>query len=96
MDAFRTDRVLEANLYLSVAGREVLRMYARLRGVPKVMREGLAERLLQRLSLAQYADRLPTSPALSPHSLSLQSVLIRHHAANKQRLRWGTHCKRLE
>ena len=32
-------------------------MYARLRGVPKDLMEGLAERLLQRLSLAQYADR---------------------------------------
>lgn len=42
---------------LSGAGREVLRMYARLRGVPRGLREGLAERLLQRLSLAQYADR---------------------------------------
>jgi hypothetical protein len=41
------------------AGREVLRMYARLRGVPRDLREGLAERLLQRLSLAQYADRWP-------------------------------------
>lgn len=32
-------------------------MYARLRGVPRGLREALAERLLQRLSLAQYADR---------------------------------------
>ena len=39
------------------AGREVLRMYARLRGVAVASREALAERLLQRLGLARYADR---------------------------------------
>ena len=39
------------------AGREVLRMYARLRGVPRDLREGLAVRLLERLSLTPYADR---------------------------------------
>ena len=38
-------------------GREVLRMYARLRGVAVDSREALAERLLQRLGLARYADR---------------------------------------
>ena len=32
-------------------------MYARLRGVPRGLREGLAERLLYRLGLTQYADR---------------------------------------
>ena len=39
------------------AGREVLRMYARLRGVAIDSREALAGRLLQRLGLARYADR---------------------------------------
>ena len=37
-------------------------MYARLRGVAVQSREALAERLLQRLGLARYADRFSASP----------------------------------
>ena len=50
-------RTLHHDGALADAGREVLRMYARLRGVAVASREALAERLLQRLGLARYADR---------------------------------------
>ena len=41
-----------------LAGREVLRMYGRLRGVPARHLEAMVDRLLQRLGLGQYADRV--------------------------------------
>lgn len=41
-----------------MTGREVLRMYARLRGLPEVSVEAVAQQLLQYLGLQQYADRL--------------------------------------
>ncbi len=39
-------------------GREVLRMYGRLRGVPSQYLEPMVDNLLQRLGLGQYADRV--------------------------------------
>ena len=39
------------------AGREVLRLYARLRGVPPAIREQAIEQLLTRIGLQQYSDR---------------------------------------
>ena len=47
----------------ALTGREVLRMYARLRGVPGGLVEGSVQSLLQRLDLAEYADRCGSSPA---------------------------------
>lgn len=41
----------------ALTGREVLRMYARLRGVPGGLIEGSVQSLLKRLDLCQYADR---------------------------------------
>ena len=41
----------------ALTGREVLRMYARLRGVPGALTEAAVEELLQRIDLAEYADR---------------------------------------
>ena len=41
----------------ALTGREVLRLYARLRGVPADMTEATVEQLLQRIDLAEYADR---------------------------------------
>ncbi|KAK9828547.1 hypothetical protein WJX72_000707 [[Myrmecia] bisecta] len=42
----------------ALTGREVLRMYARLRGVPADSVEDMIQLLLQRLDLGQYADRV--------------------------------------
>ncbi|BDA45751.1 probable ATP-binding cassette sub-family A member 3 [Coccomyxa sp. Obi] len=42
----------------ALTGREVLRMYARLRGVPSAHIERTVEDLLQRIDLAEYADRV--------------------------------------
>ena len=47
----------------ALTGREVLRMYARLRGVPGGLIEGSVQSLLQRLDLAEYADRCGRNPA---------------------------------
>ena len=44
--------------YCVAAGREVLRMYGRLRGTPAAQLEGMVDNLLQRLGLGQYADRV--------------------------------------
>lgn len=41
----------------ALTGREVLRLYARLRGVPGDRREEAVAQLLQRIDLAEYADR---------------------------------------
>jgi ABC-type multidrug transport system ATPase subunit len=40
-----------------MTGREVLRMYARLRGLPEQSVEAVAGQLLYHLGLQQYADR---------------------------------------
>lgn len=42
----------------TLTGREVLRMYGRLRGVPSQYLEPMVDNLLQRLGLGQYADRV--------------------------------------
>lgn len=44
--------------FIIPAGREVLRLYGRLRGVPAEQLEGMVDNLLQRLGLGQYADRV--------------------------------------
>ena len=41
----------------ALTGREVLRLYARLRGVPGLCIEAVVTQLLQRIDLAEYADR---------------------------------------
>ena len=41
----------------ALTGREVLLMYARLRGVPARSTEAAVEELLHRIDLAEYADR---------------------------------------
>ena len=46
----------------ALTGREVLRMYARLRGVPGGLIKSSVQSLLQRLDLAEYADRCGRSP----------------------------------
>ncbi len=43
---------------LVISGREVLRLYGRLRGVPSQQLEAMVDNLLHRLGLGQYADRV--------------------------------------
>jgi ABC-type multidrug transport system ATPase subunit len=50
----------------ALTGREVLWMYARLRGVPSSHIERTVEDLLQRIDLAEYADRCASSPVPMP------------------------------
>ena len=45
-------------MWLVAVGREVLRLYGRLRGVPAEHLEAMVDNLLQRLGLGQYADRV--------------------------------------
>lgn len=45
-------------MWFASAGREVIRMYGRLRGVPSQHLEAMVDRLLLRLGLGQYADRV--------------------------------------
>lgn len=40
-----------------MTGREVLRMYGRLRGLPEGSVDSVAQQLLRHLGLQQYADR---------------------------------------
>jgi len=48
----------------AMTGQEVLRMYARLRGVPPGLIEGQVDSLLTRLDLLQFSNRLLYPPPL--------------------------------
>ena len=59
-----------------LTGREVLRMYARIRGVPVGLIEASIQSLLDRLDLVPYADRLVSySSLLSPFSFTKRHKL---------------------
>ena len=61
-----------------MTGREVLRMYTRLRGVPRADVEETAATLLRCLGLTPYADRCGLQPMAAPREeLRMSSSLPR-------------------
>ena len=94
----------------ALTGREVLHMYARLRGVPHSEIRSTVDELLQRIDLSEYADRcspsshirridsvLVTGAAAKPHPSWLQNKSIEETPGKSVKTQpWLSYCLRAE
>ncbi len=69
----------------ALTGREVLQMYARLRGVPSDHIEHTVQDLLQRIDLTEYADRHALHRSCA-HPYSRSACLLMHIASCRKRM----------